>query len=140
MLGDVLDLEKLDNKAALAWEKCDEAARLFEDSGSKAEVARQCGITYEAVRKRLRANCLVNHRHGGGCIVIMRHLIDVGSVTYRDIIDQLWGHDPEGGPLYAQRIISIYVWKLRKCLRPGWGIRTNDGQGFALTYGDVPMG
>jgi len=39
------------------------------------------------------------------------------SVSSRDIFDQIWGDDPNGGPLGARETIAVYVVRVRKFLR-----------------------
>ena len=66
--------------------------------------------------------------------VILRELIDTRRVPIERLIHCVWGHDPDGGPLLAQRIVHLHVFHLRKRLRPGWRIRNGHGQAYELAY------
>lgn len=52
-----------------------------------------------------------------------------GYVATADLVHALWGADADGGPLYADRLISLYVYKLR---RRGFKIIGRHGHGYAL--------
>jgi len=70
--------------------------------------------------------------------VILRELIDNRRAFIERLIHCVWGHDPDGGPLSAQRIIHLHIFHLRKRLRPGWRIRNVHGQAYELVY-DPPV-
>jgi DNA-binding winged helix-turn-helix (wHTH) protein len=54
-------------------------------------------------------------------------------VSYAEIIDALWGHDPGGGPLDPRRNISVHVMHLRRALRAyGVEIRNVSGAGYRI--------
>ena len=40
-----------------------------------------------------------------------------GGVHIRTLIDHVWGDDPNGGPLYAQKSLHVRIWHLNKKLR-----------------------
>lgn len=46
------------------------------------------------------------------------------------LIEELWGDDPQGGPLYARRQLDVYVCKARHL---GWPIVTRHGFGMRLS-------
>jgi len=48
-------------------------------------------------------------------------------VTHADAIEALWGKHENGGPLYAQHILAIYVSRLR---RSGYVIENYRGIGY----------
>lgn len=50
-------------------------------------------------------------------------------VTHADAIDALWGTNENGGPLYAQHILAIYVSRLR---RAGHEIENYPGLGYRI--------
>jgi DNA-binding response OmpR family regulator len=50
-------------------------------------------------------------------------------LTHADAIEALWGEDGNGGPLYAQHILAIYVSRLR---RAGYLIENYQGFGYRL--------
>jgi hypothetical protein len=50
-------------------------------------------------------------------------------VTHADAIEALWGEDANGGPLYAQHILAIYVSRLR---RAGYPIENYRGVGYRI--------
>jgi DNA-binding response OmpR family regulator len=50
-------------------------------------------------------------------------------VTYSDAIEALWGGNEDGGPLYAQHILGIYVSRLR---RAGHLIENFHGIGYRI--------
>lgn len=62
---------------------------------------------------------------------LLRDLVDQGFCTKDRLIEQLWPAE-DGGPLYAERIIHLYVHHIRKALRPGWQIVTQWGYGYSL--------
>ena len=66
--------------------------------------------------------------------VILRELIDTKRAFIERLIHCVWGHDADGGPLCAQRIIHLQIFHLRKRLRPGWSIRNVHGQAYELVY------
>ena len=66
--------------------------------------------------------------------VILRELIDNSRVLIVRLIHCIWGQDPDGGPLCAQRIIHLHISNLRKLLRPGWHIVNWYGQAYELVY------
>ena len=68
--------------------------------------------------------------------VILRELIDSGRVLITRLIHCIWGQDPDGGPLCAQRIIHVHLNTLRKRLRPGWYIVNRHGQAYELVYSE----
>ena len=49
-------------------------------------------------------------------------------VSYEDIIQYLYGHRADGGPLTARVIITVEVHELRKC---GFPIKTFWGRGYS---------
>ena len=51
-----------------------------------------------------------------------------------DLIDVFWGDREDGGPLYADKIIHVYVCKLNKNLREfGWELsQLGDKKGYSL--------
>jgi len=50
-------------------------------------------------------------------------------VTHADAIEALWGANENGGPLYAQQILAIYVSRLR---RAGYPIENYRGIGYRI--------
>ena len=50
-------------------------------------------------------------------------------VTHAEAIDALWGTSENGGPLYAQHILAIYISRLR---RAGHVIENYRGFGYAI--------
>jgi DNA-binding response OmpR family regulator len=50
-------------------------------------------------------------------------------VTHADAIEALWGKEANGGPLYAQHILAIYVSRLR---RAGHSIENYRGIGYRI--------
>ena len=50
-------------------------------------------------------------------------------VTHADAIEALWGRNENGGPLYAQHILAIYVSRLR---RAGHVIENYPGLGYRI--------
>ena len=61
-----------------------------------------------------------------------QELVTFGFVHIDRMIDQLWGRDPDGGPLNARNTLSVFAYKLRKILRPGWRIKAEYDRGFHL--------
>ena len=64
---------------------------------------------------------------------ILRELIDNEVVSVHRLIDQLYGQDPDGGPLTADNIVHLNIFRIRKCLWPGWQIKNLYSQ-YALVY------
>lgn len=50
-------------------------------------------------------------------------------VTHADAIEALWGANENGGPLYAQHLLAIYVTRLR---RAGHLIENHRGVGYRI--------
>ncbi len=64
---------------------------------------------------------------------ILRRLIDSGQVvTFEELIDLIWGHREDGGPLQVDNVIKVEITALRKGLKPGVRIRSHYGQGYKL--------
>lgn len=52
-------------------------------------------------------------------------------VTYRDLIEGVWGDDPNGGPGDARTLLNVYLHQSRRRLAPiGLGIATRWGHGL----------
>ncbi len=66
--------------------------------------------------------------------VILRELMDNGLVPVDRLIDVIWGHALDGGPLFAYRAVHVAICHLRKRLRPGWHIINRHGRGYELQY------
>jgi DNA-binding response OmpR family regulator len=61
-------------------------------------------------------------------------------VPYSDIVDAVWGHDPEGGPLDAEGNVHVQLFLLRRRLAKagiaGVKIVAHPGRGYELVRGD----
>ncbi len=53
---------------------------------------------------------------------LLRHMIDRGCIDMCKAVDLLYGHDEDGGPLSAEKNVSVKMCCLRAKLRPGWAI------------------
>ena len=49
--------------------------------------------------------------------VLVAMIFAKAAVKCADLIDALWGDDPEGGPLHAEKAVHVYVCRLNKTLR-----------------------
>jgi hypothetical protein len=56
-------------------------------------------------------------------------------LTHAEAIEALWGEDGNGGPLYAQHILAIYVARLRKA---GHSIENCRGAGYRMLQPSAP--
>lgn len=64
---------------------------------------------------------------------LLRKLIDSGQpVTVDELIDALWGHCSDGGPLTAENNVKVYISRLRKNLRPGVRIISDQNRRYVL--------
>ena len=66
--------------------------------------------------------------------VLLAAMFAPGIVRVGEIIDALWGDDPEGGPDSAEKAVHVYVCRLNQVLRGfGWEIRGRQtGGGYRL--------
>jgi len=54
-------------------------------------------------------------------------------VSFDTIIDRLWGHDPNGGPIAPKNVIAIFIGQTNHKLRTsGYRIENVWGQGYRL--------
>ena len=64
---------------------------------------------------------------------ILRHLIDSSHlVTFEELIDLIWGHQEDGGPLTAENGLKVEISQIRKNLKPGVRIKSYFGRGYRL--------
>jgi DNA-binding response OmpR family regulator len=57
-----------------------------------------------------------------------------GSMAYERILDRIWGHDTDGGPLTARNVLHVLMARMRPSLRQiGVGIGTDRASGLRLT-------
>ena len=62
------------------------------------------------------------------CRIILRDIIDMdGQATKDRLIDQLYGHREDGGPLWADLVLANRLHYLRKSLRPEFKIVISAG-------------
>ncbi len=54
--------------------------------------------------------------------ILLRHLVDRGSINAGVAADLLWGGREDGGALCAVKIIHVLIHCLRRRLWPGWEI------------------
>lgn len=68
--------------------------------------------------------------------VLLRHLIDHYGERLRkdELVDAVFGHREDGGPISVRGNIRVLVCRLRKKLRPGWEIYSRKRRGFWLVY------
>lgn len=60
-------------------------------------------------------------------------------VTRNDLIEALWGDDPDGGPIDPNKLLDVYLHKSRQRLMPlGIGIATHWGYGVKAEPFVVP--
>lgn len=82
-----------------------------------------CGQPVNAPRVPLEA--LLDLRFGGRKRLLMEALVRAypRAVSRDALIGALYDADPDGGPMSAETVISVYVCQLRKRLAPyGWTI------------------
>ncbi len=53
---------------------------------------------------------------------LLRHLLDRGRINLNEAVELLWGQCEDGGPLYAESIVTSNMSAIRAHLRPGWCI------------------
>lgn len=62
---------------------------------------------------------------------ILRQLVS-RPLFYDEIERDLWGHRADGGPIWARKIVTVSVCRLRKKLRGHVAIRSISGRGYRL--------
>lgn len=55
--------------------------------------------------------------------VVLRHLMDRGIANRDQLVDALYGHREDGGPLTAPKLVDFYVYRIRRWLNPGWTLQ-----------------
>ena len=64
---------------------------------------------------------------------LLRHLMDAGTwVPKKELLDALYGHRADGGPLGANNTMAVHICRLRKLLKPGFYVTNIHGRGFQL--------
>ena len=64
---------------------------------------------------------------------VLRHLMDSGTWVSRDsLIDAMYGHREDGGPLCADNTLSVHIHRIRKALQPGFYIAVAWGHGYRI--------
>lgn len=54
-------------------------------------------------------------------------------ISKAELIDALYGDDPDGGPDFADSVVKVHICRLRRKLAPyGWKIDTEYNRGYAL--------
>jgi hypothetical protein len=67
---------------------------------------------------------------------ILLRLVHGDLVAKEDLLDLLYGEDPEGGPVNAEQCLGFCLWTLRKRLRrDGWDIETVRCYGLGVGKG-----
>lgn len=65
--------------------------------------------------------------------IILRDLLDNDGLTTKErLIFQLYGHDPDGGPLCADNCLNAFIFHLKHKLIPGWTINRYWGRIIVL--------
>lgn len=66
--------------------------------------------------------------------ILLAAMLARAPVRCADFVEALWGEDPEGGPLSAEKAVHVYVCRLNSALRAfGWHIRgRRSGGGYSL--------
>lgn len=70
-------------------------------------------------------------------MVVLECLLENDGVATQDeLIDALWGDDPDGGPLCVEEIVRQYIHCLRKHLKPGYDIHNVFNHSYRLVSSD----
>jgi hypothetical protein len=72
---------------------------------------------------------------------ILLRLVHGELVTKGDLIDLVWGDDPDGGPMFAENSFHVSIGTLKERLnREGWDIEVVKGYALGLGKGPVRKG
>ena len=68
--------------------------------------------------------------------IILSLLVEDGkTVTKEELEDEIWGHDPEGGPLSSAQVIRYLIWECRQKIikaKLPWKIEAVRNVGYKL--------
>jgi hypothetical protein len=70
---------------------------------------------------------------------ILRHLIDYSfrPIQCGELVQTIYGNDPEGGPLFASEQMKVQICNIRKKLKPYYYIKARWGFGYQLMQASV---
>jgi DNA-binding response OmpR family regulator len=63
---------------------------------------------------------------------IAREILDRGEATRSQIMEAVYGDDPDGGPLTAEKCIKVHMVKLRRALAPGLRLHNRYQIGWSI--------
>ena len=56
--------------------------------------------------------------------IILQELLTMGWTSRERLTDQIWGDDPDGGPLHTKTIVRVQIHRLNKRMPRGLKIRS----------------